>query len=230
MAKLLGLAPARKRLGAKATEAALLAAHGPRLLHIATHGFFLPRPARKGKTEHEEAALADPMLRSGLALAGFNRRKEARQGADGMLTAAEAAGLDLYGTEVVVLSACETGVGKAASGEGLYGLKRALVMAGSRSQVATLWKVGDDATEALMSAWYRRLKRGEDRVDALRAVQQAMARGRLQAGSVSSTSRGATALGVVKKKTTSGELAAGWRHPWYWASVTLSGADGVVRW
>ena len=144
--------------------------------------------------------------------------------------AAEAAGLDLYGTEVVVLSACETGVGKAASGEGLYGLKRALVMAGSRSQVATLWKVGDDATEALMSAWYRRLKRGEDRVDALRAVQQAMARGRLQAGSVSSTSRGATALGVVKKKTTSGELAAGWRHPWYWASVTLSGADGVVRW
>ena len=90
-----------------------------------------------------------------------------------MLTATEAAGLDLYGTELVVLSACETGVGKAASGEGLYGLKRALVMAGARSQAATLWKVGDDATAALMSAWYRRLRRGEDRVDALRAVQRA---------------------------------------------------------
>ncbi len=127
-----------------------------------------------------------------------------------MLTAVEAAGLDLYGTEVVVLSACETGVGKSAEGEGLYGLKRALVMAGSRSQVATLWKVSDDATAALMTAWYARMKRGEERTDALRSVQQAMARG------------------TLRKKA--GGAASDWRHPWYWASVTLSGAEGSVVW
>ena len=229
LSKLLGIDPDRKLLGARASEAALMAARGPRILHIATHGFFLPRPDSEAANGQVAAALDDPMLRSGLALAGFNRRGKRNLGNDGMLTAVEAAGLDLFGTEMVVLSACETGVGKAASGEGLYGLKRALILAGARSQAATLWKVGDDATQALMSAWYRRLKRGEDRVDALREVQLAMARGQLKPVAISNRSRGAKPLGQAST-TRSARRSRDWKHPWYWASVTLSGADGAVSW
>src|SRR5262249_25245117 len=132
----------------KASEAVLKQLKGPRILHLATHGFFLadqavdltsevPRllgqhglPAPKG--EH-------PLLRSGLALAGANRLRSGQD--DGILTALEVAGLDLVGTELAVLSACETGVGHVLNGEGVYGLRRALVLAGVQTQVVSLWKV-----------------------------------------------------------------------------------------
>ncbi len=136
----------RVLMGVDATEEAIKAVHAPRLLHLATHGFFLPeRPVPEvllhatgsEPTAAERAAILqreNPLLRSGIALAGFNQRKSGID--DGVLTALEVAGLDLYGTRLVVLSACETGVGHASSGEGVYGLRRALSMAGAETQVS----------------------------------------------------------------------------------------------
>ncbi len=174
----------RVLLGADATEEAVKAAHGPRLLHLATHGFFLPEQAVPAAllgdrgaepTPAERAALLQresPLLRSGVALAGFNRR---RSGSDaGVLTALEAAGLDLYGTRLVVLSTCESGLGEASTGEGVYGMRRALTMAGAETQVMSLWKVDTGRTRELMGAYYQRLKDGAGRSEAMRAVQLAM--------------------------------------------------------
>jgi CHAT domain-containing protein len=107
-----------------------------------------------------------------LALAGANARTSGSD--DGILTAAEVALLDLRDTELVVLSACETGVGLVQTGEGVYGLRRALALAGARSQLTSLWKVSDAATEELMVSYYYRLLNGEGRGEALQAVQQAL--------------------------------------------------------
>lgn len=135
----------------------------------------------------------NPLLRSGLALAGANRRPDG--GDDGIHTALEATGLDLWGTQLVVLSACETGVGSIQTGEGVYGLRRALVMAGAETQVMSLWKVHDEATRDLMVEYYKQLlNQGAGRAEALRKVQLAMLR---------------------QKK---------WQHPYYWASFIASGA------
>jgi CHAT domain-containing protein len=174
----------RVLLGAHATEEAIKAARAPRLLHLATHGFFLAeQPVPEGllyvhgaePTPEERAALLqreNPLLRSGIALAGFNRRRSGND--DGVLTALEAAGLDLYGTRLVVLSTCESGVGHASSGEGVYGLRRALTMAGSETQVMSLWQVDTGRTRELMQAYYQRLKSGAGRSEAMRDVQLAM--------------------------------------------------------
>ncbi len=116
--------------------------------------------------------IENPLLRSGLALAGANRLKSGDD--DGILTAQEAAGLDLWGTKLVVLSACDTGVGEVKNGEGVYGLRRALVLAGSETQVMSLWPVSDKGTRDLMIEYYWRLLRGEGRSAALRAVQLQM--------------------------------------------------------
>lgn len=157
-------------------------------------------------------AWENPLLRSGLVLAGV-KQQQSGAGEDGVLTALEAAGLDLWGTKLVVLSACETGLGEVQNGEGVYGLRRALV-AGSQTQVMSLWKVSDAATRDLMTAYYTRLQAGEGRTEALRQVQLAMLRGEL-------------------KPTQDG---ADYRHPYYWAAFIPSGDwrsmdgkdDGVV--
>lgn len=88
-----------------------------------------------------------------------------------MLTALEASSLDLFGTKLVVLSACETGVGEAAGGDGVYGLRRAFVIAGAETQVMSLWKIDDAATHQLMKSYYERLQAGGGRGDALREAQ-----------------------------------------------------------
>lgn len=137
---------------------------GPRVLHVATHGFFLPASS--------SASLGNPLLRSGLVLAGANRLASGAD--DGVLTALEASGLDLAGTHLVVLSACETGLGEVLRGDGVYGLRRALVIAGAEAEVMSLWQVDDEATRALMVAFYKRLKAGRGRADALREAQLEM--------------------------------------------------------
>ena len=106
------------------------------------------------------------MLRSGLVFAGANQ-PAADPTDDGYLTAAEATGMDLEGTELVTLSACETGLGRVRRSEWVYGLQRALTVAGARSTLLSLWKVDDAATAAFMVEYYQRLRAGEGRMAAL---------------------------------------------------------------
>ena len=128
-----------------------------------------PTPAERAALLQRES----PLLRSGVALAGFNKRQE---GSDaGVLTALEAAGLDLYGTRLVVLSTCDSGLGEASTGEGVYGMRRALAMAGAETQVMSLWEVDTGRTRELMEAYYRAAQggRGAERSDARRAARDA---------------------------------------------------------
>ncbi|BAZ54048.1 peptidase-like protein [Nostoc sp. NIES-4103] len=161
-----------------ATETAIKQLSAPSILHLATHGFFLPdqevklQPNEFDLQQPKILNLENPLLRSGIALAGFNiRSKAASSNDDGVLTALEMAGLNLRGTQLVVLSACETGLGDVKVGDGLYGLRRALVIAGSQSQLLSLWKVSDGGTKELMVKYYQKLKAGKGRHEALREVQ-----------------------------------------------------------
>jgi CHAT domain-containing protein/Tfp pilus assembly protein PilF len=197
---------ARVLLGAQATETSLKRAVAPRILHIATHGFFLEdRPVRIEGTRglsslrddgelrepNVDIKIENPLLRSGLALAGANLR--AGREDDGILTALEASGLNLWGTKLVVLSACDTGIGVVRTGEGVNGLRRALVLAGSETQVMSLWQVSDYVTQRMMKAYYAGLKQGQGRGAALRSVK----------------------LKMMRQKGT--------EHPFYWASFIQSG-------
>lgn len=163
--------------GAAATADAVAAVHGPRVLHLATHGFFLTDgnvPERAGRGLVLDAPPArnlsdtDALLRSGLVLAGAN---VPRRPGDALLTAAEAAALDLDGTQLVTLSACQTALGDAWAGQGVRGLQQALTWAGARALLMSLWNVDDRATSALMVAAYRAMGRGLGLATALREAQ-----------------------------------------------------------
>lgn len=152
----------------------------PKILHLATHGFFLPDLPEEEKNLEDLSSLnnnvalipsENPLLRSGLALAGFNPQN---QQMDGALTALDVTNLYLWGTKLVVLSACETGLGDVETGEGVYGLRRAFVLAGAESQLMSLWAVSDESTKELMINYYQRLTQGEGRAEALRQVQLEM--------------------------------------------------------
>ncbi|MBD2772335.1 CHAT domain-containing tetratricopeptide repeat protein, partial [Iningainema tapete] len=167
-------------LGKQATETAIKKLSTPSILHLATHGFFfqdikldLPTELVKNLQQPPQRFQQEnPLLRAGLALAGINNRHTAQAFTDdGVLTALEVAGLDLHGTQLVVLSACKTGLGDVKVGEGLYGLRRALVMAGSQSQILSLWVVDDTGTKDLMVKYYQGLKAGKGRHQALREAQ-----------------------------------------------------------
>ena len=186
----------------QATKAALKRVRAPSVLHIATHGFFLqndPQVRDRGAAQTKGATrlgkslaqVENPLLRSGLALAGANRGLGGED--SGVLTAFEAAHLDLWGTKLVVLSACDTGVGAVKVGDGVYGLRRALVLAGAESQLMSLWPVSDRSTRDLMIDYYKGLVRNEGRGEALRRVQLRMLRDK---------SHG---------------------HPYYWASFIQAG-------
>jgi CHAT domain-containing protein/Tfp pilus assembly protein PilF len=198
--------------GANATADALTQMQStPLILHVATHGVFEPlgAPETTWSTDlvplfdqvvffsrpHE--AQIDPMLYSGLVFAGANNADALR----GVATAREIAGIDLHGTELVVLSACDTGVGHIADGQEFSGLRRAFGIAGARSQLTSLWSVFDDSTAALMLAFYQAIQAGSPRVKALRDAQLA-----------------------VKSSPEHPE----WAHPECWAAFGLSGAWGPV--
>lgn len=210
---------------AQASEATLKGVGGPSILHVATHGYFLPDllptvnedalspEARAISRKNSQSAPGEnPLLRSGLALAGANQGRSGA-GEDGVLTAYEAAALDLWGTRLVVLSACETGIGDVKMGDGVYGLRRALVLAGSESQVMSLWQVDDAATRDLMVAYYKRLQAGEGRTEALRAVQLEMLKG--DARGETGTSR------ALNSQITRGKMNRS--HPFFWAGFIQSG-------
>ncbi|NEQ47500.1 MAG: tetratricopeptide repeat protein [Leptolyngbya sp. SIOISBB] len=197
------------RTESDATENLLKSVESPRILHIATHGFFLPnvdRPNPSGQRGISVIAsdnpfatavtpgvvVENPLLRSGLALAGFNTRTSGSE--DGVFTALEASQLNLFGTQLVVLSACDTGLGDIANGEGVYGLRRAFALAGAETQLLSLWQVDDFGTQSLMARYYENLTAGMGRSEALREVQLEMI-----------------------------EQGGEYSHPYYWAAFVLTG-------
>ena len=149
-------------LAENASETNIKKQESPRILHIATHGYFFPDiPIDKDNTRFlgmdRQQVVQDPMLRSGLLLTGANRtlKGEVSTGENGLLSAAEASLLDLRETELVVLSACETGKGEVKNSEGVYGLRKAFTDAGAQNIIMSLWKVDDKVTQEFMTRFYQ---------------------------------------------------------------------------
>ncbi|MBI2928214.1 MAG: CHAT domain-containing protein [Verrucomicrobia bacterium] len=212
VAKLLG-GDVALRLGADAREAELKAVVSPRVLHLATHGFFLSdqefkhtnslpellasnqRPFRRSEFDWE-----NPLIRCGIALAGANhfsnsalRTPHSALEEDGLLTGLEASLLNLQETELVILSACESGTGEIKIGEGVMSLRRAFRIAGAETVLASHWPVSDKATSLLMTEFMRRWRSGEPRAKAWREAQ----------------------LSLLRSKDFS--------SPYFWAAFTLTG-------
>ncbi len=212
-------------------------APGSQYLHLATHGFFAseamqstidsPEPyARQLSPAAVERKIFGfhPGLLSGVVLAGANRPGAATgdAGDDGILTATEVAVLDLARIKLVVLSACETGLGRVAGGEGVLGLQRAFQLAGAPSVVASMWKVDDAATRALVTRFYTLLwNSGLPVAEALRQAQLELLEGM---SFQPSQRRGPGAIKSVDRSLLEVETEAGERlPPFYWASFVLSG-------
>lgn len=187
---------ARVVKGENATKTSILELNGkttPFVLHLATHGYFFENPKKKileqepilsnqGSFDYSHSSLyqtsEDPMLRSGLVLAGVNNYwGEPVKGMvtdDGILTAKEISNLDLSSCQLVVLSACDTGLGDIKGSEGVYGLQRAFKMAGVKNIIMSLWKVPDTQTAELFELFYRFSLKGESVHQALRMAQAEM--------------------------------------------------------
>ena len=194
--------------GAAASESAFKQqAQGKRVLHLATHGFFLGGKCASalgtGEKPGGDASVSspgeNPLLLSGLALAGANHRQAAGPDEeDGILTAEEIAALDLSGVEWAVLSACDTGIGEVKAGEGVLGLRRAFEVAGARTLILSLWPVEDQAARDWMGQLYRaRLIHGLTTID---AVHQAN-------------------LNTLRQRRATGQST----HPFYWAGFVAAG-------
>jgi len=160
-----------------ATEASLKAMKGPTLVHIATHGYFQADVEQTAAGVHQENAKNNPLLRSGLLLASASPTLKGElipnleSNDNGVLTAYEAMSLSLEGTDLIILSACETGLGDVRAGEGVYGLQRSFIVAGAKAMVMSLWKVDDAATQALMTNFYTNLSKGGSKAKAFKQAQ-----------------------------------------------------------
>src|SRR6267143_1506034 len=194
--------------GVAASESAFKQqAQGKRILHLATHGFFLGGKCASalgtGEKPGGDASVSspgeNPLLLSGLALAGANHRQAAGPDEeDGILTAEEIAALDLSGVEWAVLSACDTGIGEVKAGEGVLGLRRAFEVAGARTLILSLWPVEDQMTRGWMRQLYRaRLALGLTTID---AVHQAN-------------------LKTLRQRRAKGQST----HPFYWGGFVAAG-------
>jgi CHAT domain-containing protein/tetratricopeptide (TPR) repeat protein len=187
-------------------------APGHQVLHLATHGFFLGGPCRPAPAEGLRAVgglagraaspppvIDNPLMLSGLAFAGVNRRAHARADEDdGILTAEEVAGLDLEGVEWAVLSACDTGIGEIKTGEGVFGLRRSFQIAGVRTVILSLWAVEDRSAMHWMRALYDGRRR--DHLDTAEAVR-------------------AATLAVLRDRRARGNSV----HPFFWAGFVATG-------
>lgn len=153
------------------------------IIHIATHGFFLPIEESRQNPfvlqrigdDQPAKAIIDPMLRSGLIMAGGNKAWLGEDIPDniedGVLTAKEISHMDLRGTDMVVLSACETGLGEVSS-EGVFGLQRSFKQAGVKTIVMSLWKVNDEATKYMMTEFYASMLSGKEKREAFLEAKQ----------------------------------------------------------
>ncbi len=213
----------REYIERRALEAAVKQASRPDVLYLATHGFYLPDQERDREAWDADplspttasgvdgamdnfllagqlGRIENPLLRCGLALAGANQREvaEGRDDIDdGILTGMEVAGLDLWGTKLVVLSACQTGMGDLEQGEGVVGLRRVFFLAGSRRVVSALWMVPDRQTLCIMTDFIAQWQAGSSGVDALRGAQ----------------------IGMIEQM----RKQYGHAHPFYWAAFTMTG-------
>jgi CHAT domain-containing protein len=225
---------------AASTQRVLAELPQARMAHLATHGFFADREFRSMLQLDEklfaQAGFADsdhvrrigagsrsPLVLSGLVLAGANRTDTADRG---ILSADDLRRLDLRRLDLAVLSACETGLGDVAGGEGVFGLCRAFHVAGCRNVVASLWKVDDEATAALMTLFYRFL--WEEKQPPLKALRKAQLALYHNPGKLKTWSAGGRGIELKSVYTGSGKRPGGVgpggkAHPKLWAAFTLSG-------
>jgi CHAT domain-containing protein/Tfp pilus assembly protein PilF len=213
IADILGRSKCDIYVGKEARESVLHGKESPQILHLATHGFFLSDQdwsslmdqktrgialvGKETRLDQKPVRTENPLLRSGLALAGANNSLALEGSSEGILTADKILGLNLTGTDLVVLSACETGVGEVRSGEGVYGLRRAFTQAGAKRLVMSMWEVPDRETKELMVNFFGNLQKGAGHAEALRQAAL-MQRDR------------------VKKRY-------GHDHPYYWGAFVFLG-------